>query len=62
MIKVYKVILQIILMLSLIMTSTAQAAEGEDDAHVVRFGLIDAAAGSEQEIRTILHNYTRQYF
>lgn len=61
MIKLYKVILQIILMLSLIMTSTAQAAEDEDDAHVVRFGLIDAGE-SEQEIRKILHNYTRQYF
>ena len=43
------------------MTSTEYAAEGEDDAHVVRFGRIDAA-GSEQEIIKILHNYTRQYF
>lgn len=59
--KVYKVILQIFLVLSFIITSTAQAAEGEDDAQIVRFGLIDAA-GSEQEIRKILHNYTRQYF
>ena len=31
-------ILQIFLILSFIVTSTAYAAEGEDDAHVVRLG------------------------
>ena len=58
--KVYKLMLQIILILSFIMTSAAYAAESEDDAHVVRFGLINAGE-SEQEIRKILHDYTRHY-